>query len=86
MAQLVNRNSLTPSPLRTPASRGPVVSELRESGAETWGTVPPKFEVGDGPCIGPPNILRSSVVGCVWKYEQSEKWCFSCEKMVIYDI
>ena len=24
----------------------------------------PKFEVGDGPCIRPPNILRSSVVGC----------------------
>src|SRR6218665_390435 len=30
----------------------------------TGGTVPQKFEVGDGPCIGSPNILRSSVVGC----------------------
>src|SRR6218665_1741643 len=29
---------------------------------EDWGTVSPKtFEVGDGPCIRPPNILRSSV-------------------------
>src|SRR6218665_1296484 len=28
-----------------------------------WGTVPPKqFEVGDGPCIRPPNIWRSSVM------------------------
>jgi len=35
------------------------VTSLYYSGAETWGTggtVPPKFEVGDGPCIGPPNI------------------------------
>ena len=34
---------------------------------------PPKFEMGDGPCIRPPNILRSSVVGCAQKYEQSKK-------------
>ena len=26
-----------------------------------------------GPCIRPPNILRSSVVGCAGKYEQSKK-------------
>src|SRR6218665_47313 len=26
----------------------------------TWGDGPPKLEVGDGPCIRPPNILRSS--------------------------
>src|SRR6218665_1110898 len=38
-----------------------------------WGTVPKKFEVGDGPCIRPPNILRNSVVGCVRKYELSKK-------------
>src|SRR6218665_773503 len=32
-------------------------------GAETWGRrSPPKFEVGDGPCIGPPNIWRSTNV------------------------
>src|SRR6218665_3585939 len=31
--------------------------------------------VGDGPCIRPPNILRSSVVGCARKYEQSKKRC-----------
>src|SRR6218665_2644008 len=29
----------------------------------TGGTAPPKFEVGGRPCIRPPNILRSSVVG-----------------------
>jgi len=33
----------------------------------------PKFEVGGGPCIRPPNILRSSVVGCARKYEESKK-------------
>ena len=38
-----------------------------------WGDGPPKFEVGDGPCIGPPNIQRSSVVRCVRKDEQSKK-------------
>ena len=32
-----------------------------------WGTVPPKFEVGDGPCIRQANILRSRVVGWVRK-------------------
>ena len=40
----------------------------------TGGTAPPKkFEVGDGPCIGPTNILRISVVGWVRKLEQSKK-------------
>src|SRR6218665_2014965 len=44
----------------------------------------------------PPNILRSSVVGCARKYEQSKKWCHkeipfinsgcSCDERVIYDI
>src|SRR6218665_1278792 len=47
------------------------------SGAETWGDWgdgPPKnLRWGDGPCIGPPNIQRSSVVGCVRKDEQSKK-------------
>src|SRR6218665_1415105 len=41
----------------------------------TGGTVPPKFEVGDGPCIRPPNISRSSVIGCVLKYERGKKRC-----------
>src|SRR6218665_4229608 len=41
--------------------------------------VPPNLRWGDGPCIRPPNILRSSVVGCARKYEQSKKRCFSCE-------
>src|SRR6218665_3474123 len=40
---------------------------------ETGGTVPPKFEFGGGPCIRPPNILRSSVVGCARKYEKCKK-------------
>src|SRR6218665_991405 len=49
---------------------------LRGGDLGDWGTVPQKkFEVGDGPCIRPPNILRSSVVGCALKYEQSKrKW------------
>src|SRR6218665_1673627 len=40
----------------------------------TGGTVPPQKNLkwGDGPCIGPPNILRSSVVGWVRKVEQSK--------------
>ena len=38
-----------------------------------WGDGPPKCEVGDGPCNGSPNILRSSVVGWARKLEQSKK-------------
>jgi len=34
---------------------------------------PPKLEVGDGLCIDPPDILRSSVVGWARKLEQSKK-------------
>jgi len=37
-----------------------------------WGH-PPKFEVGDLPCIRLPNIWRSSVKGCAGKYEVSTK-------------
>jgi len=33
------------------------------------------LRLGDGPCIRPPNVLRSSVVGCARKYEESKKWC-----------
>ena len=40
-------------------------------GLEGWS--PQKFEVGDGPCIRSPNILRSSVVGCARNYEKSKK-------------
>src|SRR6218665_2073776 len=46
----------------------------------TGGQSPPKFEVGDGPCIRLPNILRSSVVGCARKYEQSKKGVFLVRK------
>jgi len=45
---------------------------------EDWGTVPPKFEVGDDPCIRPPNISRSSVIGGVEKYELTKKKCHEC--------
>jgi len=48
-----------------------------------WGTVKVWGE-GDGPCIRPPNILRSSVVGCTRKYEKSKKVVF-CEERVMYD-
>src|SRR6218665_1857842 len=55
-----------------------------------WGNGPPKFEVGDGPCIGRSNILRSSVIEFARKYEHKgiffrNSGC-SCEEMVIYDI
>ena len=40
----------------------------------TGGTPPKnKFEVEDGPCIRPPNTLRSSVIGSVAKNELSFK-------------
>ena len=42
-------------------------------GGDLGGTVPQSLRWGDGPCIRPPNILRSSVVGCARKYEQSKK-------------
>ena len=59
---------------------------LRGGDLGRLGEGPAKFEVGDGPCIRPPNILRSSVVGCGRKYEQSKERCFSCEERVIYEI
>jgi len=31
-----------------------------------WGNGPPKFEIGDGPCIRPPAIFEE-VVHCYWK-------------------
>ena len=34
---------------------------------------PQESEVGDGPCIRPPNILRSTVIGCEAKYELTKK-------------
>ena len=39
---------------------------------ENWGDGPPKFEMGDGPCIRL-NILRSTVIGCEAKYELIKK-------------
>src|SRR6218665_3448506 len=49
---------------------------------ETGGRSPQSLRWGDGPCIRPPNILRSSVVGCAGKYEELKR-CFSCEERVI---
>src|SRR6218665_626574 len=40
-----------------------------------WGDGSPKFEVGGRPVHPSPNILRSSVIGCVRKYEVSKKRC-----------
>ena len=34
-----------------------------------------KFEVGDGPCIRPPNSSRSSVFVCAAKYELTKQRC-----------
>jgi len=42
-------------------------------GGDLGGTVPLKCEVGDGPCIRPPNILRSTVIGCEGNYELTKK-------------
>jgi len=39
----------------------------------TGGTVPQNLRWGDGPCILPPNILRSTVIGCEAKYELTKK-------------
>ena len=49
-----------------------IASDQRRRPRGDWGMAP-KFEVGDGPCIGPPNILRSSVVGWARKLEESKK-------------
>src|SRR6218665_283069 len=50
------------------------VSTREEGMGGDLGTVPPKFEVGDGPCIRPPpNILIITVIGCEAKYEQTKK-------------
>src|SRR6218665_2907388 len=62
-----------------------------DGGMQGWR---PRGRLGDGPCIRPPNSLRSSVVGCARKYEQRKKIvirnffrnsCFFCEERVIYD-
>src|SRR6218665_3950939 len=42
---------------------------------EGTGERSPKFEVGNGPCIRPPNIFRSSVTASVAKYELTKKRC-----------
>jgi len=39
----------------------------------TGGTVLLKTWGGDGPCIRPPNILTSTVIGCEVKYELTKK-------------
>jgi len=63
-------------------------------GGDLGGTVPPKFEMGDGPCFRPSNISRNSVIGCVSKCELTKKgvmdeffplkWRFFVKKKVIY--
>jgi len=50
------------------------------------GRRPPKFEVGDGPCIRPP-IFREVVLSDVREsMERVKKWCFSCEERAMHDI
>src|SRR6218665_580078 len=41
----------------------------------TGGRSPQNLRWGDGPCIGPPNILRSSVVGWARKLGESKNRC-----------
>jgi len=41
-------------------------------GRRDWGG-PQKFEVENAPCIRPPNISRTSVIGCEAKYELTKK-------------
>ena len=51
-------------------------SGFARMGGDLWGTrgrSPKKFEVGDGPCIRSPNILRS--MGCEAKYKLTKKRC-----------
>src|SRR6218665_312538 len=50
------------------------------------GRSPQSLRWGDSPCIRPPNILRSSVVGCARKYAKSKKRCFCCEERVMYEV
>jgi len=44
-----------------------------------WGRSP-KFEVGDGPCIRPHNISRSTVQYFSSKFELTKKWRFFTKK------
>src|SRR6218665_3624374 len=46
---------------------------LISHGRRFRGTVPTKFEVGEGPCIRRPNILKSNVIGCEAKYLVSKR-------------
>src|SRR6218665_1979379 len=50
------------------------------------GRSPQSLRWGDSPCIRPPNILRSIVVGCARKYAKSKKRCFCCEERVMYEV
>ena len=52
--------------LLTEVTRAETWEGLGDGPQQIWGG-------GDGPCIRPPNILRSSVGGCARKYEQSKK-------------
>jgi len=54
---------------------------------EGLGTALPKFEVGDGPCIRLPNILRSTVIGCEANYELTKKGLkeeFFCSEIKVF--
>src|SRR6218665_325378 len=49
-------------------------SFIQTRGDNLWGDGPPKFEVGDGPCIRLPNILRNSVCRMTVKKILLPKW------------
>jgi len=72
---LLHRNHVFTSVNRPPPSVSQILQGSSTHGRRLRGGLwdgPPKFEVGDGPCIHLANILRSSVIGCVWKYELSK--------------
>ena len=54
-------------------------SFIQTRGDNLWRDGPPKFEVGDGPCIRLPNILRSSVCRMTVK-----KFCCQNGKKVFF--
>ena len=46
-----------------------VSPQINMRGRTLTGGGPQKFEVGDGPCIRPPTILRTTIIGCEAKYK-----------------
>src|SRR6218665_3235246 len=67
--------------IRRVAGSNPTLAPRGRNLGASGGAVPPKFEVGGtAHAFVPPNILRSSVVGCARKYEKSKKGVFLVRK------